>query len=351
LSQGCQIATTAGLRAVQARIQVQLSQVRSMLGRTGLQAVRECEAAAAVLDAEGDLEALAEAWVEIGIRRSDLGDSPAGTEAFERAASYAERSGNHIAKQEAVGRLVWAFHELAIPVDVAIGRAERYLEAASGDPWAQAAILQPLALLYGHAGRFADARAAITRARVAQTRCGAKIESAVSAAQAGLIEMIAGDLAAAKEELTKGCDALRTTGERGFLCSWLTRLAEVEYALGCFGEAYRQTEEAEAMAEADDLDAQVRWRTVRAKALAQRGQFIAARQLAGEAEALIAPTIWAELQAAALVAKAEVSKLAGAPAEAAASLRKALRIHEDRRAVALADQTRAALASLPTQPG
>ena len=42
-----------------------------------------------------------------------------------------------------------------------------------------------------------------------------------------------------------------------------------------------------------------------------------------------------------------MSKLAGAPAEAAASLRKALRIYEDRRAVALADRTRAALASLP----
>ena len=47
------------------------------------------------------------------------------------------------------------------------------------------------------------------------------------------------------------------------------------------------------------------------------------------------------------MAKAEVAKLAGAPAEAAASLRTALRIYEDRHAVALADQTRAALASLP----
>jgi tetratricopeptide (TPR) repeat protein len=80
--------------------------------------------------------------------------------------------------------------------------------------------------------------------------------------------------------------------------------------------------------------------------LAQRGQFTAARQLADEAEALIAPTSWAELQAAVLVAKAEVSKLAGAPAEAAASLRKALRIYQDRRVVPLAERTRAALGSL-----
>ena len=128
-------------------------------------------------------------------------------------------------------------------------------------------------------------------------------------------------------------------------------LAEAKYALGRFGEAHQLTEEAEALAAADDLDAQARWRATRAKVLAQRGQFTTARQLAGEAEALIAPTTWAELQAEILVAKAEVSKLAGAPAEAAASLRTALRIYQDRRAVALADQTRAALASLPAEPG
>jgi tetratricopeptide (TPR) repeat protein len=206
-----------------------------------------------------------------------------------------------------------------------------------------------MALLYGYAGRFADARAANTRAQSAQTRCGAKIDSAISAAHEGLIEMIAGDPAAAEAKLKEGCDALRAMGERGFLSSLLAYLAEAEYVLGRVGEAHRLTEEAEALAVADDLDAQVRWRATRAKVLAQRGQFTAARQLAGQAEALVAPTTGAELQAAVLVARAEVAKLAGAPAEAALSLRKALRIYQDRRAVALADQARAALASLPAE--
>jgi tetratricopeptide (TPR) repeat protein len=350
LSQGYQIAAAAGLHTLQARIWVQLSEIHSMMGRSDPGALGECEAAAAVLEPEGDLEGLAEAWGAIGSLRVSLGDSSSATEAFERAITCAEESGNHYTKLIVASSLVWAFQELPVPADVAIGRAEQYLEAASGDPWAQAAILQPLALLYGYAGRFTDARAAITRAQSTQTSCGAAIDSAVSAAQAGLIEMIAGDLAAAQAELKKGCDALRATGGRGYLCSWLTRLAEVEYALGRAGEAYRLTEESEALAGADDLDAQVRWRAARAKVLAQRGQFTAARQFAGQAKALVAPTTWADVQAEILVAKAEVAKLAGAPAEAAASLREALRIYEDRRAVALADQTRAALASLPTEP-
>jgi predicted ATPase len=350
LAEGCQIASAVGLHALQARIQVQLSKIHSLLGRTNPEALKQGEAAAAVLDAEGDLEGLAEAWVEIGSRRLSLGDTPAATEAFERAVTYARESGNYLAELEAVNWLIAAFQVLPVPVDVAIGRAEWYLGAASSDPWAEAAILQPLALLYGYAGRFAEARAAITRAQSAQTRCGARIDSALSAAQAGDIEMIAGNPAAAVPELKKGCDALRAMGERGFLSSMLPALAEADYAQGRLGEAHQLTAEAEALATAEDLDAQARWRATRAKVLAQRGQITAARQLVGEAEALIAPTSWTELRAAVLVAKAEVSKLAGAPAEAAASLRKALRIYDERCALALADRTRAALASLPTEP-
>jgi predicted ATPase/DNA-binding SARP family transcriptional activator/tetratricopeptide (TPR) repeat protein len=349
LSEGYRVAGAAGLRAVRARIQVQLSEIRSMLGRTDPLALGECEAAAAVLDAEGDLEGLAEAWIQIGRERMYFGVA-GGIEAYERAVAYAEESGNHLAKRDAVSYLVGAFAELAVPIDVAIGRAERYLEAASGDPWAEAGVLQPLALLYGFAGRLADARAAITRARSAQTRCGAAIDSAVSAAVVGNIEMIAGNAAAAEAELKQGCDALRAMGERGFLSTMLSTLAEMEYALGRFGEAHQLTEEAEAVAAAADRDAQARWRATRAKVLAHRGQFSEARQLADDAEALIAPTNWADLQAEILVAKAEVSKLAGAPAEAAASLRTALRIYKDRRAVALADHARSALASLPAEP-
>ena len=92
MSQGSQIATAPGLHALQARIQALQSDIHGMLGGSGLEALGECKAAAAVLDAEGDLEGLAEAWVVIGVHRSSLGDSPAGAEAFERAISSAAGS-------------------------------------------------------------------------------------------------------------------------------------------------------------------------------------------------------------------------------------------------------------------
>jgi len=100
----------------------------------------------------------------------------------------------------------------------------------------------------------------------------------------------------------------------------------------------------------DDFEQQARWRATRAKLLARRGQFAAARQLAGQAEALVSPTSYAALLADVLVAKAEVNRLAGARDQAEASLHQALGIYQDRRAAPLAERTRAALASLAAHP-
>ncbi len=128
-------------------------------------------------------------------------------------------------------------------------------------------------------------------------------------------------------------------GERGYLSTITGLLAEAVYLQGRLDEAQQLTEEAQA-----------RWQATRAKLLARRGQFPAARRLAAQAEALISPTSWAVLQAETLMAKAEVNRLAGSRDQAEASLRAALRIYEDRHATPLADQAKTALASLTGQP-
>ena len=63
---------------------------------------------------------------------------------------------------------------------------------------------------------------------------------------------MAGDHPRAEGELKKGCEALRAMGERGFLSS-LARLAEAVYEQGRLFEAQRLTEEAQALAAAEDL--------------------------------------------------------------------------------------------------
>ena len=337
------VAAAAGPPVLQARIRVLLSDIRFKLGPVAAGALEECQAAAAVLESEGDLEGLTEAWLVIGTLRFQLGFSC--EEALERAVGYARRNANHRAEVWARGWLLTSYMYLPVPADVAIGRAEQFLgDAAFSDLWAQATVLEALSVFYALAGRFADARAALARARSLYS--GLEDKLTACDLRAAEIEMIAGDPAAAEPELRKGCEEVRTTGAHGFLCYALSDLAEVVYALGRLDEAQRLTQEAEVLSSADDVAAEVRWRAVRAKVLARRGQFAAARQLAGEAQALAAPILGVTHQAEALIAKAEVARLAGASEEAAGSLRQALRIYEDRRASALADRTRAALASL-----
>ena len=167
---------------------------------------------------------------------------------------------------------------------------------------------------------------------------------------AGQIEMIAGNPAAAERVLTEGRQALPEMGA-GYLPGIVAWLAEAVYAQGRLSEAQQLTEQTQTVAGASDFDVQARWRATRAKLLARQGQFAAARQLAGEAVARVAATSDASLLAAMLVNSAEVSRLGGEREEAEASLRKALRIYQDRGAVPLAGQTHAALASLAARPG
>jgi tetratricopeptide (TPR) repeat protein len=177
----------------------------------------------------------------------------------------------------------------------------------------------------------------------------ALVAAPVCAQGAGRIELMAGDPAAAEQNLREGYEALRAVGERGDRANIVTLLAEAAYAQGRFDQALRLTEEAEALAVADDFDAQGRWRATRAKVLARRGQFGAAARLAKEAVALVPATCDAPERAEFLLAQAEVAQLAGAVGQAEDSLRQALQFYQDRRMAVLAKRTRALLASLTRQ--
>ena len=352
LSEGSRAAAAAGAWTVQARIRVMLADIHAQLGRSGIaEAARESEAAAAVLETDGDLEGLAEAWLSIGQQRFFQGKGAASAYALERADAYARRSGNHYAQQEIARWLIVPSTELSIPADAAIGCAEQLREAAGCDPWAEASIVAQLSVLYAFVGRFADARAAIARSQSAFTGSGAKLSWAECQMQFRLDRDDGREPCRGRAGATRRMRSAARDGGTRVPIRRPGHARPCRYAQGCFGEAQRLTEEVEALCSADDIAEQVRWRLARAKVLARRGQFRAARQLAGEAEALAAPTSWPATHAEVLVAQAEVSQLAGARQEAADSLRKALRIYEERRASALADRTRAALASLSANPG
>jgi predicted ATPase len=350
LAEGSQTAAAARLPALQTRIRLRLAEVHLSQGGSFEEVLAEAEAATAILDAEDDPESLAEAWLLTGKIRFWAGDSPADRQDLERAIAYARQTGHRSLQMQASFWLATTFMYLPIPADTAVARAEQLLQAADGEPWAEADVLMPLSLLYAYAGRFGDARGAIARARSLYDTSGAKIRRAMAADVAGQVEQIAGDTAAAERHLRESYEAYRAMGERGYLSTVAGRLAEALCAQGRLEEAQQVTEQAQEAAAPDDIDAQARWRAVRARLLARADQFPAARILLDEADTLVSPTSWAALQAGILMARAEVDRLAAAPGQAEASLRSALRIYTDRHAIPLADQATTALARLTDHP-
>ena len=131
-----------------------------------------------MLESAGDLDGLAEALLVTGRIRGSLPTPWLPNIALQRAADCARQSGNHRAEREAGTWLTAVLLDLPVPAQEAVGRAERLLEAAAGDPWAEAAILQPLIMWYGQAGRFGrrprglPARPAHTHRRRGGTRLG-----------------------------------------------------------------------------------------------------------------------------------------------------------------------------------
>jgi tetratricopeptide (TPR) repeat protein len=169
LSEGSRIAAAVGPPALHAQIRALLAEIRPEIqdlpGGSIHEALAECEAAAATLEADGDLEDAAEAWLSIGKLRFFLGESPGDEQAFERAAAYARRSGSRQTELASSQWLALISNTLRIPADVAIDRVEQLLTAASGELWTEAGILMTLAHLYAYSGRFAEARTAIARSR------------------------------------------------------------------------------------------------------------------------------------------------------------------------------------------
>jgi ATP/maltotriose-dependent transcriptional regulator MalT len=105
-------------------------------------------------------------------------------------------------------------------------------------------------------------------------------------------------------------------------------LGEALYRQEHFDVAERWSEVAEACAATDDASAQFSWRALRAKGLARRGAFGEAGALARKAAEIAAKTDALSQHAQVLIDQAEVLRLEGRRAEAAAAAENAVRLLE-----------------------
>jgi tetratricopeptide (TPR) repeat protein len=192
-------------------------------------------------------------------------------------------------------------------------------------------------------GSFDEARTLLALCGAILEDLGLKVTAASLSETAAIIELLAGDPAAAERILRSGYSQLEQMGETSNSADLAAMLARALEAQGQGAEALRYSEISSRIAAEDDLSPQVQWRAARAKALARAGETDEAERLAEEAVTLAAQSDFLVLRGDAQLVLGEVLRAAGRPQEATAAVEAALRFYEEKENTVSAAQARALL--------
>ena len=243
-----------------------------------------------LLEAHGDELGLAHAWrlrSEVSRLVCRFAEEEA---ALEQALAHADAAGD---EREAAEIKLWLGTCLCYgpaPVDVGIARTREMLEKARGVRWVEASILGMLGYLHAMADEPELARELHGRSGAILEELGMTYPLAARAVNTGRIELMAGDLEAAEQQLLWGYERLEQIGETEVRSTMAAVLAQVLYEQGRDDEAERFALTSDELAAADDVYSQLLWRAALAKVRARRDGAEDARPLAEEAVRLAAST-------------------------------------------------------------
>ena len=276
------------------------------------------------------------AWLEWVAARTSDADA-----AWRRAARHAQSARANRELFEILGWRASATVEGPVPVAEAIRTCTEIHEQVRSSRVTVAVTLQPLAALHAMQGEFDEARSLIREVNAILEDLG-RMQSAVSHHEA-LVELLAGDPAAAEDRLRVGYERLEQMGEKALLATTAAILAEATFAQERFADAGRFCAISERLAPAEDLWTQVIWRSVVAKVLARQGNLDDAEARAREAVELAARTDLVLRHANALLALADVLQVKDRQADAADCAHEALELYTQKGNVVSAAQARSYL--------
>jgi class 3 adenylate cyclase/tetratricopeptide (TPR) repeat protein len=289
LEEAGRLASEAGDRVVAARARLVACYVQLYSGEAedwSASTSREVDRALPIFEAAGDEVGQTLAWrLRSGIygMAQRFGDY---AKAAEQVIVHARRAGDVRAETRAAITYATAAVYGPTPVAEAIAECERLVASSSGDQIALVTIKLQLAQLYAMRGEFDRARELYrgSRERLEDVRAG--IAAARTSIDSSLVEMLAGDPAAAERELRLDRQALTALGESFYRFTVEGLLARAVLAQGRVEEAAGIIAGVRDGAAADDLDAQALWRSVFARVLAASGDPAGGLAFASEAVAL-----------------------------------------------------------------
>jgi class 3 adenylate cyclase/tetratricopeptide (TPR) repeat protein len=343
-----ELARSLGDRALELRVRCDLDELRITTDRsfTAEQALERGREAVRELEQIGNHEDLAAAWNLVAFGENLRGTWTAMVTALEHVAEHARLAGNRRRESEVLFFVGPAIFWGPTPVSIGLPRAEAIADSARTLKWGRAWASRAVVGFYGMQGRFEEGRELAARASSILAELGRPIELYTLAFWTAPLELLAGDPVAAEREAAAACDGLEAAGEKGFLSTMATLLAEALYLQGRLEEAEAAVTRSREAATSDDFNAQAAWRAVQAKILARRGDLEEGERLAREAVDIIDRSDELSHQGDLRADLAEVLQLAGRTGESIAVLEQALERYEQKENRVSADTTRALLAEL-----
>jgi class 3 adenylate cyclase/tetratricopeptide (TPR) repeat protein len=355
LREADELARDAGNEVIRWRAAAALIALQTWTGGVaGADKMEQLQTIAEVVERLGDDLGLARIWHLIGLHNLWSGRMADGVDAFQRALVHAGRAQSR--REEAAARQWLLVADWFGPTSAAEGIAHCHetLQRA-GDVSVEAQAMIELGCFLALQGTLDEAKASYAAGYDKLADLGQELTLAGVSQEYFDIEMLADNPHAAEIRLRDACARLEQMGEKGYLATRRGCLAETLYAQGRYDEAAELSEQMEVAAIEDptDLDPQIRWRAVRARVLARRGEHARAEALAREALGLIAGFDWTNQHAQTAEALAEVLELGGRRREAQAALREALRLYEAKGNVVAARKVRARMdaALTPSESG
>jgi class 3 adenylate cyclase/tetratricopeptide (TPR) repeat protein len=325
------------------RARLQQTMLRFLLDPGATSAIvfrEEVERSIRRFEEAGDEPSLAAALADLATIRWMAGDAEGMLDAAERALAHARASGSRRATAEAAPLIAFALHRGWVPLDEALRRLEVTRTQLEDDRLAVALILLDEATMLASVGRIDDAHAAADRARRTFGDLGQRRWLEMSNVVRAEIARREGRPEQAEGLLRSVHAFFRGQGDANNALQVAATLADVLCDMGRFEEADVLAGEVAREAAEDDLEVQVAWRSVRARARTAAGDPSSAVSLAEEAAAIADSTDFVLLQAEAARALAEALHGAGRTDDAIEALGTALERYEAKRAHADAAQTR-----------
>jgi class 3 adenylate cyclase/tetratricopeptide (TPR) repeat protein len=317
--------------------------LHATIGRLGITAVHdprqflregrdEVELAIAAFERLGDRLGLAKAWHLLAYLDWTRGRLTQAEAAAERARALAREARDPGWEANAIGMHCLTLYWGPLPLDVVERRGREALAEAerSGVASLAATAYRVLARVAAHRGDLDEARRFVEAATAITREEGSLLPRAVDCISRAMVELLAGDLAAAEEVLRGGYRQLEEMGGTGPRVNVATLLARVRLLRGRNDDAEELTRICERLAAPDQADAQVKWRSIRAIAVARRGEPGEAERLAREAVYLAGKTDQLDSRAEAHVDLAEVLLLGGRGREAEHELERAITLFQEK---------------------